>query len=510
EINRRVGNLSPVSHGVEAAIVIATAVLLILISLFSNVIAASITNPLKLLTLAARMIGEGDMAALNAADAQHEGGKMAQQLKTLQNQSNDEVSILAGVFNRLVDYQMEIVDTAGRLANGDLTQSIQARSERDLLGGALERTIHNLRQLTGMIKDNASELNRFSIELARSAEHSGVATEQIANTMQQIAAGVAQQAEGINHAGEAFDRMKQSFSGVARGSGVQAEAVSKDVEMSTQIKSAILKVSEKSLSQVNGARQAAQAAREGAQVAENTVGGMQQIRSSVNEATGKVKEMGQMSQQIGNIITVIDDIASQTNLLALNAAIEAARAGEQGKGFAVVADEVRKLAEKSSNSTREISNLIHNIQQIIEDAVKAMEKSAREVENGVNLALSSRQSLNTVLQLSEESRSGGDEIATLAQKMNDLAVELAQAMQTVSKVVQENNVETRRVEQGAGIVGTSMETIAAVSEENSAAVEEVSASAEELRSEMSEVAASAKKLEGMAADLNQLVLRFKL
>ncbi len=506
EINRRVGNLSPMSHAIEASIVIASAVLLVLISLLSRVIAASITRPLQILTRAARKIGEGDMAALQQGDQ----NGLAQEVLRVQKQSQDEISVLAGVFNQLVDYQLEIVHAAENMAEGDLTQRVEVRSERDLLGGALQRTVANLRRMTGRIKENAAELKRFSSVLAQSAAHSGQATDQIARTMQQIAGGVAQQAEGINHAGEIYEQMKQSFSGVARGSNIQAEAVAKNVEMSAKIKRAINNVSEKSQNQAEGARQANEAAHHSVVMVERTVEGMQQISGSVDTATLKVKEMGQRSQQIGDIITVIDDIASQTNMLALNAAIEAARAGEQGKGFAVVADEVRKLAEKSSQSTQEISNLIHDIRQIIVEAVTAMENSTREVGSGVQRAQQSRQTLETVLQFSADGKASGDEIAALAQEMNQLAGELDRAIQMVSTAVQENVSETQQVEKGTAVVGAAMETIAAVSEENSAAVEEVSAGAEALRSEMSEVSDSVRTLEEMASELNQLVSQFRV
>ncbi|WP_242653761.1 methyl-accepting chemotaxis protein [Thermincola potens] len=131
----------------------------------------------------------------------------------------------------------------------------------------------------------------------------------------------------------------------------------------------------KQVSEQNGA-----VATNGGQAVERTVKGMLQVKDAVFETARKINELGEQSQKIGEIIQVIDDIAEQTNLLALNAAIEAARAGEHGKGFAVVADEVRKLAERSSKATKEIADLITNIQKGTKVAVESMQVGTREVD----------------------------------------------------------------------------------------------------------------------------------
>jgi len=171
-----------------------------------------------------------------------------------------------------------------------------------------------------------------------------------------------------------------------------------------------------------------------------TLAKMKVIAESVGATANKMEELGRSSDQIGRIIGVIDDIADQTNLLALNAAIEAARAGEQGRGFAVVADEVRKLAEHTTTATKEIAQMIRNIQDETKVAVVAMESGTKQVEEGVTSTAKAGDSLRAIIQMSEQVGGMIAEIATAATEQSSTTEQVNANIEQIAKLVKESAI----------------------------------------------------------------------
>jgi methyl-accepting chemotaxis protein len=376
-------------------------------------------------------------------------------------------------------------------------------------GGAFERMRANLIALVQDIRSNAETLNHTASALTVYAGESDVAADEIAATLQQIARGTAQQVNSLADAADEFTQLEGAITKVVQGAHQQARGVN-DASLAAQsMNTVILQVSGKAKDGVHNADRAAETARLGAEKVQEIIRSMQSIQQRMIDSAARVQEMGDRSRQIGTILETIEDIASQTNLLALNAAIEAARAGEHGKGFAVVADEVRKLAEKSGGAAKEIGGLIHNIQTSADDAVDSMGESSKEVDQGVNRAEGSSLALASIQEAVKRVRLQVEEIATAAGETSATSHSLLEAMEAVSTVIDENMTLTDTMTMRSRKVTQSTELISQVSEENSASVEEVSASTEAMSQQIHEVAASAKSLAEMAQRLNASMMRFK-
>jgi methyl-accepting chemotaxis protein len=318
------------------------------------------------------------------------------------------------VTRKLNDFVEKVTDLAR--GEGDLTKQIIVTSndEFGMLAGEINSLVDKIRKIIIQISQTSEQVSSSAVELQSNAEQMATGAEE-----------VAAQAETVATAGE------------------EMSATSGDIAQNCQMAS-------------EGSQLASAAAVSGARVVDETIAVMGSIAERVKSSAKAVESLGSRSDQIGAIVGTIEDIADQTNLLALNAAIEAARAGEQGRGFAVVADEVRALAERTTRATREIGEMIKAIQQETKGAVIAMEEGVNEVAKGSEKAADSGRALEQILQQINDVNGQIHQVATAAEEQTATTSEISNNMQQITEVVG----QTARGAQDSAAAANQLSTLA--------------------------------------------------
>lgn len=406
-----------------------------------------------------------------------------------------------------------ITKETDRIASGDLTillDNIKSNDEIGVMAKAVNKMAGNLKTMITQINATSQSFAAASEELTSTAAEATKATTQVAQAIEQVAIGSGEQSRNVTDTVKIVEEVSQAIGQIASGAQEQSRNVMDSTAMVTDMANKVNAMAEsmsalKQIAEGNG-----DTAASGGEAVDKTIKGMLQVKEAVFETAQRINELGEQSQKIGEIIQVIDDIAEQTNLLALNAAIEAARAGEHGKGFAVVADEVRKLAERSGKATKEIAELITDIQHGTKVAVESMQVGTREVEQGVSLAQDAGKSLNEIVRGVQAAGETVQNIMSLINNVLKSSQEVSEAVNNVAAITEENTAATEEMSASAEQVNDSMQSIAAISEENAASAEEVSASTEELTASIEEMSASSEKLAEMAQELQSMVARFRV
>jgi methyl-accepting chemotaxis protein len=313
-------------------------------------------------------------------------------------------------------------------------------------GVALVRSVSKaLHSMISMVKDVAEGegdlTKRLTIishdELGELAKWFNTFLDKIHGIITQVA-GTAEQVAG------ASEELSSSATLQAQGADHQKDQTTQVATAMQEMSCTVQQVSENCSRAAEASSRAAETAREGGTVVEKALAQMRLIAESVAKTAKEIGELGRSTEQIGRIAGVIDDIADQTNLLALNAAIEAARAGEQGRGFAVVADEVRKLAERTTTATKEIAQMITTIQDGTTGAIKAMEVGSQQVQEGVTSTARAGESLKQIIHMSEEVGSMITHIATAATQQSGATADVNQSMDQIARLVKESAVATQQ------------------------------------------------------------------
>lgn len=495
QIDKEMASQESSSRTIQLVLVVTNAIAGVIAG---QILISGTVKPLNTLITACNNLAVGDVAILLKNDT-HMGEKR-----------RDEMGALSKSVHQIVTSQQQLAESFGKMANGDLTVEFKPRCERDDVGIAFSKMIGDLRTLMGKLTVTSKGLTEASKQLSKASDQAGQATQQIASTSQQVAKGASEQSTSLQSTTRAMEQLSSAIEQISKGAQEQTKGIEKTLNTVKEVSAAVVQVSSNAMSASSGAREAAESAQKGADMAQQTVGGMEKIKQAIGVASQRVTRLGEQSSEIDKIVATIDDIAAQTNLLALNAAIEAARAGEQGRGFAVVADEVRKLAERSLGATKEIADLISGIQKGVSEAVKAMDDGNKEIETGYKLAADAGASLSDILSQAEAVGKQVEQITGASKGLTKLSEDLMKVAEEISSVVEENTAATEQMAASSDQVSKSVESVAGVAEENGAATEQVSASAQEMSAQVEQVVASAQSLTRMAEDLTKDVSVFKL
>lgn len=314
---------------------------------------------------------------------------------------------------KMNEYLQESVDSMlhgiQKFANGDLTVQLDIKKDDEIgkLYSGFNKAVSSIKDLIVTLKNSIDETVK--------------ASQLISNSTEEISAGTHEQSSQASDVTSAVEHMTQTIVLTAKST---------------------MRATEKS-------KQAGNIAHDGGKVVQDTISGMNKIADVVKMSAQTVEKLGKSSDEIGEIIQVITDIAEQTNLLALNAAIEAARAGEQGRGFAVVADEVRKLAERTGKATKEIGDMIRQIQKDTLGAVSSMQAGTIEVENGIKLVNKAGDALKEIIKGANEVVEIVGQVAVASEEQSANAEQIEKNVQGISNVIYENSLGLEQIAKGA-------------------------------------------------------------
>ena len=379
---------------------------------------------------------------------------------------DDEVGILASNFNKMIVHLKEMAAVSAAIAEGQLSVSVLPRSPQDTMAVAFTRMTHGLRDLVRQVRDSASQVASGSGQMASASDESAKVSVQAASAIDEVTS--------------TMHEMSINVQNVVKNTQVQASSVAETSASIDEMVTSIQRVADTAKLLVDISHRSREEVQTGMVTMDKATEGLNRTSHAIQSSAEIIDVLGRRADDIGKIIEVIDDLAEQTNLLALNAAIEAARAGEHGLGFAVVAEEVRKLAEKSTQSTKEISELIQGIQKEAREAVDNMEKSTSMVQEGLLLNKDLSFALEKISDVVSEVYKFSQEIGAATTEQSSGSTQIAKATNRLTEITQEINSSVEEQASGAQGVVRAMEKMRELVQQSTSSSTELAAAAEQM------------------------------
>ncbi len=487
--NRDVGAIA--SLGARPMFPIAL-VMLVFTSIMLTLLGRSIIGPLRKLTIVAEKLAVGNVEV--EADLPRIG--------------RDEIGTLSQAFREMVVNQLNIARAAEAVAAGDLRREQISRGQHDRLGLAFESMVDDLCNLIRGVAKTSTSLTTASLEASKAARQSTNAVGEIAEAVDLVASGAQDQAGKIAITAISIEELSRTAEQIATVATHQAESIAMTNAALQKLNNGIGSLSVQGASLATAAREASSEAATGDTAVSETASTIAELKTVSMTAAGAMANLEERSSQVEEIVDTIGDIADQTNLLALNAAIEAARAGEHGRGFAVVADEVRKLAERSSRATKEISQILSAIKRETISAAHAMRTSSDSMDSGIAVSQRASRSLESVGRAIATTTSVAELLAGQAREMQDASVRVTQNMANASAAVDENAAAAAEMRSTTDHVTNAMVPVAETASQNAATAQEAARSTQQLALGIAELDSTANAVRDQAQVLQSLVAKF--
>src|SRR5579875_3484140 len=411
--------------------------------------ARSISEPLDHLIEVAHEIG-------SAGDLDHQ----------IDIHRDDEIGKLANNFRSMVTHLKRMADVSASVSRGDLGLEVEPLSKRDTMATAFAHMARGLREIVRRVRDTAAQVAAGANQMAAASEETAKISVQAASAIDEVTS--------------TMHEMSINVQNVVKNTQVQASSVAEPSASIEQMVASIQRVADTAKLLVDISHRSREEARVGMETMDKATNGLNRASQAIQASAEIIDVLGRRADSIGKIIEVIDDLAEQTNLLALNAAIEAARAGEHGLGFAVVAEEVRKLAEKSTQSTKEISELIQGIQKEAREAVENMEKSTAMVQDGLSLNKDLSLALDKISDVVSEVYKYSQEIGAATMEQSSGSSQIAKATNRLTEITQEINSSVEEQASGAQAVVRAMERMRELVQQSTSSSTELAAAAEQM------------------------------